>query len=162
MKLNINLRIFIKTACTLFSNVWGKIIIGKCNRCKCKVVKHLFIYSTVHTFHNFLHNIKWSTNVQMLHDLIKSVCSLFLWELQVTVLKPSRDFSKTNNIWKVSFHCYRPNIFSRFHVFSKFHCSLVLRPIIHATGIFFRIPNWSNCRSQFWSINMTLVKLSYF
>ena len=33
--------------------------------------------------------------------------------LQITVLQMSRDFSKTNSIFKVNFPCHRPNVFSK-------------------------------------------------
>ena len=36
-----------------------------------------------------------------------------LEELLIIVSKRSRDFSKTNNICRVKFHCYRPNVFSK-------------------------------------------------
>ena len=45
-----------------------------------EVIKHRFICSTVHIFHNFLHNIKLYTNIQMLRDFIKSLNLLCLWE----------------------------------------------------------------------------------
>ena len=36
-----------------------------------------------------------------------------LKQLQITALKLSRDFSKTNNTCKLNFHCYRPNVSSK-------------------------------------------------
>ena len=45
--------------------------------------------------------------------LLAFFLNIKLEQLQVTVLKPSRDFGKTINYWKISFHYYRPNIFSK-------------------------------------------------
>ena len=56
--------------------------------------KGFTIYSLWYTLSAFLPNIK-------------------LERLQVTVLKPRRDFLKNTNICKISFHCYFPNIFSK-------------------------------------------------
>ena len=42
----------------------------------------------------------------------------FFWDIklkqmQITILKWSHDFSESNKIFKVSFHCYLPNVFSK-------------------------------------------------
>ena len=55
-----------------------------------------------------------------------------LEQLHATVLKPLGDFGKTIDILKTCCHYCRPNMFSKFP--SMF--SLVLRPMIHVTGIF--------------------------
>ena len=41
------------------------------------------------------------------------LANIKLEQLQITVLKQSRDFSKTIEISKVNFYCYHPNLFSK-------------------------------------------------
>ena len=64
-------------------------------------------------------------------------CAVFLTnikleQLQITVLKPSCDCSKTNNICKFSL------LLSKCLFKASLHGSLVLRSMIHANGIFFK------------------------
>ena len=80
-----------------------------------------------------------------------------LGQLQVTVLKRSRDFGKTINYCKICFHFYRLNILSKLLWIVRWFKVYDTR-----YRHFFRISKWSNCRSQFWSNDKTLVKLSYF
>ena len=57
-----------------------------------------------------------------------------LKQLLVTVLKTSRGFSQLS---------------AKFIFKASLSGSFLLRPVIHAAGIFL-ISNWSNCRSKFW------------
>ena len=69
-------------------------------------------YSLWHTLSAFLPNIK-------------------LEQFQVTVLKPSRDFSKTKNNCNVN-HSSRTNVFLKFSQ----NGSLVLRSTVHGSYVF--------------------------
>ena len=50
----------------------------------------------------------------LFYTLSAFVPNMKLEPLQFTVLKRLRDFSKTNNIYNVNFHCYCQNVFSKF------------------------------------------------
>ena len=81
-----------------------------------------------------------------------------LEQLQWTVLNRLRDFSKTNNIYKVIFHCYCRNVFSKL--------LWIVQGCFQVYDTHYRhfcwILNWINCRSLFWSNHMTWAILSFF
>ena len=94
--------------------------------------------------------------------------------MQVTDLKQSLDFSKSNNFCGVNFHCYCLNVFLSFFegiIGLKTYDILWLRFCripnsgdcrSHFRSIFLQISNRNNWRSQFLESHVTLVKLIIF
>ena len=59
----------------------------------------------------FQRSSEWILRFRTYDNLSAFLPNIKLEQLQIIVLKRSRDFSKTINICKVNFYCYRPNAF---------------------------------------------------